>query len=201
MDIDDFTRMIIFSHPTGNANARNAIRGLQDADLLASFLTSVATFDGNLYDRLSRLPGFQEFNRRRFDTGLQSKARQNPYRELLRLLSTRAGLSALTRHETGPFCIDAVYRSIDRFTAKRLARQAHAKSGSFTSLKRQNCPPLPSALQHTPMRMAPWKLLAPRNPSDSAPFTTPQLDTGGPPEKSRPRRGNGSRSGHPPCPP
>ncbi|WP_201767174.1 glycosyltransferase family 4 protein [Rhodopirellula sallentina] len=39
------------------------------------------------------------------------------------MLANRASLAFLTRHETGPFCVDAVYRDLDRTVARRIKRQ------------------------------------------------------------------------------
>lgn len=90
------------------------------AGLVDLFVTSVATFPGNSWDRLSRTSFGAEFARREFDKSLQSVTRQHPWRELARLACGKLGLDRLTRHEHGVFSIDAVYQSHDRFVAKHL---------------------------------------------------------------------------------
>lgn len=121
---------LLFNHPTGNANVRAALSGLLDAGALKEFHTSIASFPGNAWDRLGRTRWGREFQRRSFDPRLQPLTVQHPFRELGRTLAGRLKLSQLTRHETGPFCIDAVYRAMDKTVARRLRRT----SGDFTGV-------------------------------------------------------------------
>ncbi len=116
--------MIIFSHPTGNANVRSALAGLNEAGLLAEFHTTVAVFPGGWLDRMAVGGPLAEIRRRTFDPALKPFAHSAPWRELSRLLATRTGFAGLIRHETGPFCIDAVYRSLDRRVAASLPAAA-----------------------------------------------------------------------------
>ncbi len=115
---------MIFSHPTGNANVRSAVLGLADAGLLAEFHTTLAVFPGGWLDRMSVGGSLAEVRRRAFHPSLKSFTCTSPWRELARLLATRTGFSSLVRHEIGPFCIDAVYRSLDRRVAARLPAAA-----------------------------------------------------------------------------
>ncbi|NQX02622.1 glycosyltransferase family 4 protein [bacterium] len=112
---------IIFGHPTGNANARAAAAGLSDSGMLHEFITSIASFEGGVLDSLGGFGQLAEIRRRRFDLEIRSKTSVWPWREAGRLLAGKAGCHTLTRHETGLLCIDAVYQSIDRRMAKRLA--------------------------------------------------------------------------------
>lgn len=122
--------MLVLSHPTGNANARAAALGLLQAGHLTSFQTSIATFPGDGLDRLSALPGLGELRRRRFDPALKDVTAMWPWREAGRLLASRAGLRSLTRHERGAFCVDAVYRSLDRHIAQGLSKAGAAGAGA-----------------------------------------------------------------------
>ena len=115
--------MITFSHPTGNANVRAALDGLEAAGLLGHYYTAIATYPGNPYDLLSRLGPFRDFGRRSFAPALAGKTHTYPWKELGRLFAAKAGLSSLVRHETGPLSVDAVYHSIDERVASRLARE------------------------------------------------------------------------------
>lgn len=110
-----------FVHPTGNANARAATVGLLEAGILGTFHTAIASFKGSWIDNLSLLPGLQELRRRRFHEALRDRTRIWPLREMARLLASRTGLKSLIQHETGVFCIDAVYRSLDRRAARSLS--------------------------------------------------------------------------------
>lgn len=111
---------LILMHPTGNANSRAVLEGAEASGLLSEFHTSVAAFDGNLWSRLAGTPAGREFDRRRFTEQAKSKTHQSPFRELGRMLASRANLNLLTRHETGLFCVDRVYRGIDRKVSRRL---------------------------------------------------------------------------------
>jgi glycosyltransferase involved in cell wall biosynthesis len=111
---------VLLHHPTGNANVRAAVDGLFQADMLATFYTSIATFPGNGLDYLSTLPPLAELNRRRFNAALRNKTRMWPWREVGRLLAARTGIQQLIAQETGPFCIDAVYHSLDQRVAAQL---------------------------------------------------------------------------------
>ncbi|GAA4439510.1 hypothetical protein GCM10023188_35930 [Pontibacter saemangeumensis] len=116
--------MIIFSHPTGNANVRAAAIGLLDKSLLGNFYTSISTFPGDSLHRISTLSLFSEVSRRSFDPRLKSLTKMWPWREAGRLIASKAGLSKLVQHETGSFCIDAVYQSLDRRVARNLQKRA-----------------------------------------------------------------------------
>lgn len=111
---------IILSHPTGNANAREAVIHLQKAGVLAEYHTAVATFPGDFADNIGSFSPFAEIRRRRLDSGLKKNTRTSPWRELGRQIATRAGLSQLLKHETGMFSVDAVYRGHDKSVASRL---------------------------------------------------------------------------------
>ena len=115
--------MITFSHPTGNANARAALRGLEAAGLLGRFYTTIATYPGNVYDGLSSLGPLRDFGRRTFPPELVDKTHTYPWKELGRLLAGKVGLRTLTQHETGALSVDAVYHSIDDRVAGRLPRE------------------------------------------------------------------------------
>jgi starch synthase len=113
--------MILFSHPTGNANVRHAALGLHKAGLLGEFWTCVHYRETPFLRRV--LPGSlsRQLRRRIFPAELSEVMRSSPFRELGRLLAPRAGLRSLVRHEQGPLSVDAVYRSLDRKVSQRIA--------------------------------------------------------------------------------
>jgi starch synthase len=119
--------MILFSHPTGNANVRHAALGLQRAGLLGEFWTGVNYRGGPLF-RLLPAGVRHQLARRSFAPELQPHLHSYPFLEYGRLLAHRAGLSRLTRHENGPLSVDAVYRSLDRRVSRRL------RTGLFTGV-------------------------------------------------------------------
>jgi glycosyltransferase involved in cell wall biosynthesis len=115
---------VVISHPTGNAFFRAAALGLQKANMLSGFRTTVATFPGNLFDRLGAFGPFSEFNRRRYDPALAIYTQAWPWLELGRFAATKAGFKNLVKHETGLFSVDAVYQNLDKRVAKSLKEMA-----------------------------------------------------------------------------
>ena len=115
---------LLISHPTGNQNVRAAAIGLMEADMATSFNTTIASFPGDLLDRLSGVKVFSGLGRRRFDGVLRNITDTWPWLELARQLSLRAGFNSLTKHEHGSFSVDAVYKNLDTRTAKILKGKA-----------------------------------------------------------------------------
>lgn len=111
---------IIVSHPTGNANVRAALSGFLHAHLLLKFYTCIACKTNSVFDLVSGLPGFGEINRRRFDKELDSFIETSPFKEMMRLLAIKTGMDSLILHEKGIFSVDNVYRSLDKFVARKL---------------------------------------------------------------------------------
>jgi glycosyltransferase involved in cell wall biosynthesis len=122
---------LLFSHPTGNANVRAALVGLLEAGMLEQFHTSIATYPGNGWDLLGRTGLAREFQRRSFDSRLRSLTVQYPFRELARMFASRFNLKTFNRHETGMFCIDAVYQALDKAAAKRLQDASNVFGGVY----------------------------------------------------------------------
>lgn len=115
---------IIISHPTSNQNNRAVLNGLYEADMLYKFYTSIATFPEEFLDRLGAAKPFREIKRRSFDPKLKSFTSDFPSKEIMRLAAKKLNLSSLTRHEVGPFSVDAIYHHLD----KRVARAIHKNS-------------------------------------------------------------------------
>ena len=113
--------MILFSHPLGNANARQAALALEEAGLLAELWTCLHWTPGHPAERWLPAAVSRELGRRSFPAAVRPKLRTAPWREALRLLGGRLpGGCWLTRHETGPASVDAVFRGLDRAVARRL---------------------------------------------------------------------------------
>ena len=119
--------MVLLAHPTGNAFVREAACALEDAGLLAEFHTAIASCGGNSFAKLAACPGFGEIRRRKYPDKLKKKLRLHPFRESGRLIALRAKLGYATRHESGFFSIDAVYKGFDRSVARRaVSEKLHA---------------------------------------------------------------------------
>jgi glycosyltransferase involved in cell wall biosynthesis len=121
----------IFSHPTGNANVRAAALGLNQADILGIFYTSIATFEGDTLDKLGGLSPFSDLRKRRFDTSLKLSTRLSPAMELSRMISAKFGIAKLVEHEKGIFSIDAVYKSLDQKVSKVIKRSKDQEINSI----------------------------------------------------------------------
>lgn len=65
-----------------------------------------------------------ELKRRQYSDTLRNLTWQRSLRERGRIVATKAGHTSLTRNESGIFCINAVYRDLDRVVANRLNRVA-----------------------------------------------------------------------------
>jgi glycosyltransferase involved in cell wall biosynthesis len=113
--------MILFSHPTGNANVRHAALALAEANLLAEFWTCVSWNPQSPLNALLPAKLRRQLARRALPELVRAKARLWPWREAGRMLTSGRDIPFLTRHEHGVFSIDAVYRSLDRVVARRVA--------------------------------------------------------------------------------
>jgi glycosyltransferase involved in cell wall biosynthesis len=114
--------MVLLSHPTGNANVRAALNGFNEAKMLFEFDTTIASFPGTWLHNLSHLKPFAEIGRRNFDIALKTKTKTYPWYEIARLVSLKAKLKSLTKHEAGVFCIDSIYKQHDLFVSKRIGQ-------------------------------------------------------------------------------
>ena len=112
--------MILLSHPTGNANLREAVRALDEAGLLAEFWTSVCWNQEHWLNRVIPCSASRKLGRRAFSHVGRDQLHCHPWVELGRLVSRQLNLSSLLRHEVGRFSVDAVYRSLDSRVAARL---------------------------------------------------------------------------------
>jgi starch synthase len=112
--------VLLFTHPTGNANVRHAALGLHRAGLIGEFWTCLDYRGTSPLSRLLPSGLRAQLSRRSFAAELQPLIHAHPWREAARLFAHRAKLRALVRHETGALSVDAVYHSLDRQVARRL---------------------------------------------------------------------------------
>ena len=122
---------LILSHPTGNANVRAAAMGFVNAAMLIKFHTSIASFPGNIFDRLSKLNFLSEIKRRDFNPLLQPFTTMHPLYETCRMIAGKVNLYKLIQQETGKFSIDAVYNQLDKSVAITLQ---HAISNNLNGV-------------------------------------------------------------------
>ena len=119
--------MLILSHPTGNANVRAAASGLNNAGILKEFHTSIATYPGNLFYKLSKIGPLAEIGRRSYDPLLEPITKMWPWREIGRMLATKTGIRSLVKHEKGFFSVDAVYQAQDKRTASIIKTEGQSE--------------------------------------------------------------------------
>ena len=112
--------MILLSHATGNEFVRAALAAFDRAGMLGEFWTTLSWDPESPVNRL--LPrGLSDILRRRaFPEAIRSCTRTVPFRESIRLLAGAIGISS--KHETGAFSVDAVFRELDRKVADRLRK-------------------------------------------------------------------------------
>jgi glycosyltransferase involved in cell wall biosynthesis len=118
--------MILLAHPTANQNVRQTALAFAEADLLAEFWTCLNWRRGRLLDRAAGVSKRlrSELRRRSFPEELAPFLRTAPAREWGRQIAGQLGWSRLTKDETAPFSVDAVYLSLDRKVARRLTSAA-----------------------------------------------------------------------------
>ena len=112
--------MLVFSHPTGNANVRHAALALFRAGLLAEFWTCLNFRAPPMLERLLPRGIAGQLRRRTYPKELAAAIHTRPFEEVVRLFAPKLGFPGLVRHETGRFSVDAVYRKLDRAVARRL---------------------------------------------------------------------------------
>jgi len=111
---------ILLAHPSGNQFFRHLAQAFQRAGMLGELCTCIDWRGGGWRDALVPRGVATELGRRSFSRELGVPVASHPWREVARLVSGKLGCRRLTRHETGPFSVDAVYRDFDRWVAGRL---------------------------------------------------------------------------------
>jgi glycosyltransferase involved in cell wall biosynthesis len=104
---------IIFSHPTGNSNVRNALNGLLNHNILHSFHTSLAFFPNIFTNYIFKFSFLKELKRREFNKTLHKFTLQYPFKETGRHISSKFNLNYLINKEESYFSIDSVYSYLD----------------------------------------------------------------------------------------
>lgn len=115
---------IIVSHPTANQFVRALLKGFIKENILYEFHTSIAAFPDTMLNKLGSINAFSEFKRRRFDLELKSFTKVWPLMETGRIIANKIGLTILTTRESGFFCVDAIYRNMDKKIASTLKEAA-----------------------------------------------------------------------------
>ena len=112
--------MVLMSHPTGNQNARNALRSLVEQDMLAEFWTTLAWNPQSAWNRVLPLKLREQLARRAFSDVPSEKLKCVPWREVVRLGVRSTPIERLLCSGERPFSVIGMYRSFDRRVARRL---------------------------------------------------------------------------------
>jgi glycosyltransferase involved in cell wall biosynthesis len=116
--------MVLLVHPFGNESVRAVLPALEEAGLLARFVTTL---------------GWSNYSYPELSDHIRGKLRRNyplpaekidihPLRESVRLLASTLNLRSLTRHEAGWASIDKVWRGIDLKAAHCLGKGAYGSN-------------------------------------------------------------------------
>jgi glycosyltransferase involved in cell wall biosynthesis len=120
--------VILLSYPIANENVRQTACALSEAELLAEFWTCVHWRKGGFLDGIVTDGMRDQLRRRSFPGELTPLIKTVPWRELGRHIAGRLHLNWLTKHETGLFSMDAIFRSLDRRVARRLSAVSGLKA-------------------------------------------------------------------------
>jgi glycosyltransferase involved in cell wall biosynthesis len=117
--------MILLAHPFGNANVRAVLSALDQARLLAKFVTALGW--SNASPLVHELPPNlrSQMARRGYELP-HYKIKIFPAREIVRLLAQKMRQRWLVEHERGWASIDRVWRELDKFAADSL-RESHQR--------------------------------------------------------------------------
>jgi alpha-maltose-1-phosphate synthase len=113
--------MVFLSHPTGNANSRQALLAFYERKMLEGFYTTVAWNSNSKWNKVLPAGLSRELNRRTYPEIPRRMIHTASVRELCRVLFGRLGMSALAKRPGSPFSISEIYRQIDRLTAQAVA--------------------------------------------------------------------------------
>src|SRR4051812_46072676 len=116
--------MVLLVHPFGNAFVRALLQSLEEAGMLARFVTTL---------------GWSNYSYPELSDHIRGKLRRNyplpaeridihPLRESIRLLASGLKLQNLIRHEHGWASIDKVWGAIDRTSARCLRKHAYGSN-------------------------------------------------------------------------
>ena len=117
---------IIVSHPTGNANLRAAVEGIDAGGNLLEFHTSIATDPHAAWLKLIPSSLREELLRRTFPIS-RKKIITHPFKEIARLGFPKIGFDRWSEHEVGKFSVDAVYRSLDQAVSEQVKKYGRTK--------------------------------------------------------------------------
>jgi glycosyltransferase involved in cell wall biosynthesis len=117
--------MILFIHPSGNANVRAVLNALDRTERLARFVTTLGWSGSSPVMQAVPENLRAQMMRRAYDLP-HYKIKTHPTREMVRLVAEKFGAGWLTKHETGWASVDRIWRRLDQVAADYL-RQNHER--------------------------------------------------------------------------
>ncbi len=115
--------MLLLAHPIGNTFFRAAARSFYSVGWLQELDSCICWNSDSALAHFLPASFAVQLRRRTFTDVPLALQHSHHWRELGRLFSSSLHLHWFQRHEKGPFSIDAVYRSFDRYVAHRLLNQ------------------------------------------------------------------------------
>lgn len=116
---------ILISHTIGNENTRNVVKGLLEAQLLHSFVVSIAVYSGRWYRFFISIKPFILFKRRLLPTALKHYTITYPFKEIGRQLSGKFRLYSLIKSENAFFSSYSECRYIDTKTSRYMQKHSN----------------------------------------------------------------------------
>lgn len=114
--------MVLFAHPTGNQNSRNALRSLVENNMLASFWTTICWDENSRWNRVLPENISGRLNRRSFPEAPAARIHTVPAREALRQLLLSLGLKNAIGVSEKPYSVIGVYRHFDKQVSRWLKK-------------------------------------------------------------------------------
>ncbi len=111
---------VLLSHPTGNQNVRNALRGLAEHDMLAEFWTTLAWKPESRWNRILPAGLLHQLAKRAFPEAPEKRVKCVPSRELVRLAARGSFLDRFLCSGERPFSVIGMYRHFDGKVARRI---------------------------------------------------------------------------------
>ncbi|WP_420238873.1 glycosyltransferase family 4 protein [Telmatobacter bradus] len=115
---------VLFAHPTGNQNSRNALRSLNERNMLAAFWTTICWKTNTPLNNVLSQNLRRRLNRRSYSEVPESLIHNTPWREMQRLLYLSMGIRTPVGTDEKPYSVVGVYRDFDAHVARWLSRHA-----------------------------------------------------------------------------
>lgn len=114
---------ILLSHPSGNANVKQAALALAEAGMLEAFWTSVSWGEHDPINAVLPETIQKELMRRSYHESVLKRTKHYPWHEMIRLAFSRLGLGRLTANENAWFSVNHCHVAQDKKVAQQIKTQ------------------------------------------------------------------------------